>query len=147
MYQTMPTMNRLIFQGLTEPSTGGSPSPGDSSSVYAGERKEEEATNLVIDTKLESEPEDLPSQADSDESEKKGHTEIASKSENYNCEPATADSTKPLFSKSNFPTLTPLPTPLALTLPPSSPLPLGLNMDTALALSSSSHTKRSSPTR
>ena len=143
----MPTIQISMFQGLTEPSSGGSPSSGDSSSVYAGERKEDEATNLVIDTKPESEPEDLPSQADSDELEKKGQTEIASKYENYNSEPAAADSTKPLYSKSNFPTLTPLPTPLALTLPSSSPLPLGINMDTSLALSSSSHTRRSSPTR
>ena len=55
---------------------------------------------------------------------------------------AHADSTKTLFSKSNFPTLTPLPTPLALALPSS---PLGLNLDTPLALSSSTHRRKSSP--
>jgi len=113
---------------------------------------------------LESEPEDL-SLADSEDSDlKPSKLEQAASSKPLNhsangdqpTQIAFADSTKPLYSKSNFPTLTPLPSPVALSLGDLQPLPHQLLdhtqgyphlLEDTRGFSAFSHRRKSSPTR
>ncbi|XP_023345247.1 zinc finger E-box-binding homeobox 2 [Eurytemora carolleeae] len=127
----MEAARLLGVQGLTEPSDSSSSSDsltspksgapeyqenhGSNGNMENLTEDPEHSNNLVIDTKHDSEPEDL-SQTDSEESDRRSSKlDFSSFNGDHNLQVTSPDSTKSLFPKSSFPTLTPLPSPLALT--------------------------------